>query len=380
MKSYLLLRDNQQSGPYTIQELQQKGLYSLDLLWVEGESTAWQYPNEIQELNGLIKAKKTVVKKKPSITSSSTTLATHYQPVTQTTAVSSATAINDSPNNNVRDYYPYEDVAKELYAEIRYSRPKRRLSLNGNVMGLFLILIGAAMAAFIVKNIVGTFGNEPSAPVSQAREITAEKMSSESSSAAFKPTVAEAAMTGAPVQAIPIVPAPERAPVQQSQTDQTNTAATNDVQQPVATTIDKPKAATKQSTTEIMKADDVAVNTAPAKSEADTKVEVKQDPPKEKKVVKDVRSMVHLSANQYKVGMLGGISDLQLQVTNDSPNQIDNATVEVEYLKPNGGVVKTETLQVHGIQPGRSKTVPVPGSSRGVKAVYRVVDASSHES
>ena len=47
---YLLLRDNKQSGPYSLDELKVKGLKAYDLVWVEGRSAAWRYPSEIEEL------------------------------------------------------------------------------------------------------------------------------------------------------------------------------------------------------------------------------------------------------------------------------------------------------------------------------------------
>jgi hypothetical protein len=50
-KVYLLLRNNLQSGPYTIDELRQQKLKSTDLIWKEGESTAWFYPSELEELH-----------------------------------------------------------------------------------------------------------------------------------------------------------------------------------------------------------------------------------------------------------------------------------------------------------------------------------------
>jgi hypothetical protein len=50
MNKYLLLRDNKQTGPYTAQELAEKGLKPYDLVWLEGRSAAWRYPGEIDEL------------------------------------------------------------------------------------------------------------------------------------------------------------------------------------------------------------------------------------------------------------------------------------------------------------------------------------------
>ncbi|HSZ85622.1 MAG TPA: hypothetical protein VK787_06305, partial [Puia sp.] len=50
MVTYLLLRDNKQLGPLTLDELTQLGLKGYDLVWVEGRSAAWRYPSEIEEL------------------------------------------------------------------------------------------------------------------------------------------------------------------------------------------------------------------------------------------------------------------------------------------------------------------------------------------
>src|SRR5687768_11107286 len=50
MNRYLLLRDNKQSGPYTVPELIEKGIKAYDLVWLDGKSAAWRYPSEIEEL------------------------------------------------------------------------------------------------------------------------------------------------------------------------------------------------------------------------------------------------------------------------------------------------------------------------------------------
>ena len=50
MDTYLLLRSNKQSGPYTLQQLVNTGLKPYDLVWVEGKSAAWRYPSEVDNL------------------------------------------------------------------------------------------------------------------------------------------------------------------------------------------------------------------------------------------------------------------------------------------------------------------------------------------
>src|ERR1700748_32545 len=53
---YLLLRDNKQSGPFSLDELKTMGLKAYDLVWVEGKSAAWRYPCEIDELSAFAPA------------------------------------------------------------------------------------------------------------------------------------------------------------------------------------------------------------------------------------------------------------------------------------------------------------------------------------
>src|SRR4051812_38115465 len=50
MNKYLLLRDNKQSGPYTVPEIIAKGIKPYDLVWLEGKSAAWRYPSEVEDL------------------------------------------------------------------------------------------------------------------------------------------------------------------------------------------------------------------------------------------------------------------------------------------------------------------------------------------
>jgi len=45
---YLLLRNNQQTGPLTIDELLQQQLRPTDMIWIEGKSAVWTYLSELE--------------------------------------------------------------------------------------------------------------------------------------------------------------------------------------------------------------------------------------------------------------------------------------------------------------------------------------------
>jgi DNA-binding NarL/FixJ family response regulator len=54
MPSYLLLRDQVESGPFSIDELKTAGLKSTDLIWIVGQSSDWKYADEIKKLRDFV--------------------------------------------------------------------------------------------------------------------------------------------------------------------------------------------------------------------------------------------------------------------------------------------------------------------------------------
>jgi hypothetical protein len=56
MANYLLLRNNKESGPYSLDNLMELGLKPYDLIWVQGRSAAWRYPSEVEELKPIAAA------------------------------------------------------------------------------------------------------------------------------------------------------------------------------------------------------------------------------------------------------------------------------------------------------------------------------------
>lgn len=49
-KVYILLRNNLQTGPYSLDEIVQLKLKNSDLVWVEGKSCGWSFPHEVAAL------------------------------------------------------------------------------------------------------------------------------------------------------------------------------------------------------------------------------------------------------------------------------------------------------------------------------------------
>lgn len=68
LKVYRLLRNNQELGPYSLEELLQHTPKPTDLVWVEGKSASWAYPYEIDSLKAYVVAPVPQVPVAPSAT------------------------------------------------------------------------------------------------------------------------------------------------------------------------------------------------------------------------------------------------------------------------------------------------------------------------
>ncbi len=77
------------------------------------------------------------------------------------------------------------------------------------------------------------------------------------------------------------------------------------------------------------------------------------------------RQYIKHKASDFKVGFFGGISDLEITITNNTESIIDEAVVKVDYIKENGDLWETKEVVFNNIQPGTSKSAKAPESNRG---------------
>lgn len=302
MKKYLLLRDNHEYGPYSLEELSFQKLKPADLIWLEGESTSWKYPIEIEELKNLVQQQTTpassFTEKKKIFISLPSSFASKTSPVT------------------IENYPPHEnepeletnlihlpDEPKERFTERKEKKlwTKKFIPLS-NALNITVVFIGLAVGAVVIKKMVDGF--------------------SEQSSTSGQENVATIISTQAPAR------------------ENYQTAVTTNLNQAGAGIVEK----------------------APQKTK-----------------LPDIRKQLKIKSNNYKVGIFGGINNLQLTVYNSSPHFVDKALVEIEYLKPNGEVIGSGQFQFNSIKAKSSKTLSIPATTRGVKLRYRIVNIYSHE-
>lgn len=80
----------------------------------------------------------------------------------------------------------------------------------------------------------------------------------------------------------------------------------------------------------------------------------------------NITSLVQVTTNEYSVNTFGGISNLDVMVTNNTDYTIDQITVAIDYIKENGGVYTTEYLTFNNIPAYQNKSLSAPDSNRGL--------------
>ncbi len=343
MNHFYLLRNNREAGPFSRAELKSHGLLSTDLLWVDGTSKEWKHPADIDGLEMTFsdetKRYPSTVKKDPA----PVVLTSRALPQLLTYADEIFTL-------------PMAPVSSNTYTSATVFQKKKSnaavYTVGAQLFGVVVVLIGLLLCGFVVVNMMKQFAAKP-ATASQAVLINAETLPPSNT--------AHTAQGPQPQKILPL------ASVGQAK-DSSQTEAKllkNQLKTLAEAKASKAKVKPAHPAPESMQYGQ-AID---ANEQAST--EVPEEKPEPVKAVSPLS--LQLSANDYKVGFFGGISNLEITVANPSGQTVSKAVVEIEYLKPNGNVVKTQSVTAENIASGGSKIIHVPSSGRGVKVRYRVV-------
>lgn len=91
----------------------------------------------------------------------------------------------------------------------------------------------------------------------------------------------------------------------------------------------------------------------------------------------NITSYVTAERNEYTYSKLGGISNLEITVTNSTDYLIDNVKVKVIYIKADGGVWDSRTVDFNLINPHTQSTIKMPDTQRGTSIQYEIVSIKS---
>ncbi|MVM31218.1 protein kinase [Spirosoma sp. HMF4905] len=83
---------------------------------------------------------------------------------------------------------------------------------------------------------------------------------------------------------------------------------------------------------------------------------------------------LRVKTTDFRVGLFGGIKNIQLQLTNPSTVTFSSVTVRVNYYKESGGLYKSENVQFSAVGPNASLTQNAPNSDRGTRLSCKIVD------
>jgi hypothetical protein len=400
--TYILLRNNSESKPLSLEELKQTGLLPADLLWVECQSMSWRHPHEIPELKALImeseipknksRNDESFEKYAPQVENTSTAnaetngacvklpskgnslkkqdepVALKKEPFTATNKEVNNTCTGSSGNHSgntenkinglaINDTLPGSDIQETYF---RKPAPKEKkdlmeslLSLPPKKIALYAGLVAAG--ALLMLIIRGTGGNDKviMQPVSRQPEVLNTEQVIEPAAPAEDSTAT-----------------PESYNPQNSLIAETTDAPAGEqrTSSPAKPTVPVKKAEEKKETANLANVQPVAKQPAVT------------GPTVEKTVAaENIASQLLIKANEYNVAAFGGIRNLVMTLQNDSRYFLDKVSVEVRYLNPEGTLVKTDNIDFNFVQPGNTATVAVRKSSRGVKVSYKIINIQSKE-
>ncbi|HTQ28441.1 MAG TPA: hypothetical protein VMI35_09945 [Puia sp.] len=438
MSKYLLLRSNKQTGPFTLDEMQAMGLKAYDLVWIEGKSAAWRYPCEIDELKSFAPAVDEQpfdrFFKKPAVDNQ--TAAIHASSLPPDTEKKQSFPVVDTrAGNQSNTVYVNLPAAKKPVAEKEKSRPlqdieKRdasRESINPPPAGpreTASRTFSSSLPVMATDESV-LLEEKFSQPLDDIKKQYVEKVLNQqrkrrAGGQFAKPVVlgigvvallAAGMLIGLSINkrgngnaqkdlshdlAISDQPTDDRTrtiPISSSGRP-TDKHADNSVisqsEQVMDETRSKQEAAEKKKSRiqkQKLVADSAQHITKATSNVPDSEAMAVQreaarraDALLARDAVKNnITNYVFLSASKYNVGTFGGISDVQITVSNRSLYSLDLVVVEVEYIQSNKKIFKTENLYFHNIGAGSALMEEAPKSSRGVKIQYRIAIINSKE-
>jgi hypothetical protein len=445
--TYLLLRDNKQSGPYSFEDLKTKGLKAYDLVWVEGRSAAWRYPSEIDELSAFAPAVEEQpfdrFYKKPAAVSGESVRSSVGSAVGSAVASQPAAAVSSggtltsqpfysedqSPTTRKRTIYvtmpggtaapvtvreTVREVARETTREPQITRETVRpaaaalpiddyafrepiagkfdnsrgrdnngdtgeltpLSRPRRKTGIWQpILIGVGILVLLAGGIfIGlSINRDTIQPIQPITHTTAQPLS--------VPPVVSAAVTAPRTQPVnPTATTQDRdhsIPSSLSGAAEIAPGKTGKIAAPKQKAILPRSQAVLPPTT----TDSSAAGIPVIHREAEHRTDAADNHDAADKGAPKVNlaSQVSVGANKYEIGTFGGISNLQVTVSNRSAYPLDLVVVEVQYIQANKKTYKTENLYFHGVGPGMVLMQEAPRSSRGIKVEYKITLINSKE-
>lgn len=383
MSSYLLLRNNKESGPFTIEEIKGMNLKPYDLLWVVGKSAAWRYPGEINELKSFAppvpgQITDSYIKKENTDNSSAVSsnikksnpinvslLETNTQKGAKErsvyvnlpsekklVAIQQDRILFDMESSAPLKHEPAYDFSDQY---IKKATPAVYFSAKILWISTIILLFGAGLlTGFFISDRRKFFSTDANHP--QNRLVRTQTVLDNKKNITSENTIDNS---------------PNEKPFD-------NSSSATGQGKPAETVSKKPAVSSvKKNTKNIVFKKDSFINQTPVQSLLKLSDSIKQIVAGKSdliylKIKAHPENYVNLVTGRYSTGVFGGISSFPVAVTNNSPVKMEEVVIDIDYIQSNGKIFKTESLSFNDVEPGETVTMKAPKSSRGVKIATHI--------
>lgn len=406
-KVYVLLRGEKQTGPYSLEEIIQFDLKPYDLIWIEGKSAGWYYPQEIGDLHPYL----SFLPKKPvseKATTKNVFVSLPSEPKKEEPQPASVPVfLTPSPEVTHRPL-PGSHIEEEVHALFNGPAVKERSQANGSsairqkkktpgsfsVVMIAVFIVGGVFAASWVMNMQPkvesdvypeTTVSEPAAEVETtavAKPGTAQKaflsstprQKQQSRSIASKQTTS----TGRQVIVIREQETVSGNTGSESVEEQTPSSTEEVIitEEPTTTPNETPaqqpkKKKLRDKILDIFRKDD----NEPAKKSEPAKEENGERRPVYRENTTELARMVHVRfdiPNNWMMGVKGAKATL----VNRSNETINKATVELSYFDDDNQLLQKKTVSFGKIDGKGTQTISIPDHPTATKVDYEIVSVT----
>lgn len=334
MQQYRLLRSNKETGPYTWQDLKDLPLKAYDLVWVEGKSAAWRYPSEIEEFKSFA----------PAVTED-LYIQFHTPPSgrpQEENAAARVISVTKTPQKK------YVSVILPLPVEkpVENKEPATMSGFNG--WGDILKEPRAGKEKIISTETVTRSGKATDALAIVDTIDTGPAITAETSALPEKYNRYYIALAVLILLAAGIYFGRNEIPLLNRNSDNGGSREQNMV---------------------VLTGNESPANDEDA--EWRKKVpELKSNPALD---FASLKRYVSVQSGEFSVGFFGGISDLELKVTNTGKISLENIVIAVDFLKKNKSVTHTEIVTIKSLNANRTITETVLGNRQGIAIRTRII-------
>ena len=411
-KVYRLLRNNQQTGPHTLEELIQLGLKPYDLIWVEGRSYGWQYPSEVPTLKAYapeapVETKKAEPKKeekksespaapkrifvsKPSAPSAPSAPASEpsYSIEEKAEALRQRIANytpSTSSDDNMQTHYQREvdDIGVD-YGAWLYEKKKKKKNY-GKLVLLPLVLAAAGFALYKYW---------PAATSSPLTVMPAAIVATPEKNEEREERVFQDENSFAPIDSTYVVdsinpelknytPGPRVASLGAKRNTGNKSSATDTVQDVMQEHVPQP---VDEEPVVVQHEERPAAPAAePEKKKKGIKgffgkIFGKKKDKKEEEAEPsfvDITGQVELKTSRSNSGgWMMGVQNQKLTLSNRSSAKLVKASIEVKYFSENNTLLEKKIVVFQEVSPRSSGTLPVPDHRTADHAVFKVLSAT----